>query len=458
MRFLEINDGNQSFSIPFRRGLGQRLLDFLLEDKIRSSDFDRLLVEFPELALWCLIQWRADSSRNSIASLSEAFNDVVLECLQGFEFSSITGPSFPPTWQKLVSESNASFHRQDGDHRPDGDHNLESQFHSQQGLCALLHNAGEYLNELGAAESVSELLPEWFCEALNSSQFNNEPTSESIAGDEPACDAEFAQLLSRIVNMRHRLKVLESDFAESLHCEKMKSMKELAYGASHEINNPLANISTRAQTLLRDEQDPERRKKLASINSQAFRAHEMISNMMHFAKPPELQLQRVDLTEIVETVVAELQQDADIQQTELIVVLAGKRIQFDADPTHLGKSLKALIINALEATRRDGTVTITVGVVLDSFGEDQVVISVSDTGPGIPAGIREQIFDPFFSGREAGRGLGFGLSKSWQVVQQHKGQILLQTSDCGTTFELHFPKRQNTPKTSAQGDHGAKQE
>ncbi|MEX0818839.1 MAG: histidine kinase dimerization/phospho-acceptor domain-containing protein, partial [Pirellulaceae bacterium] len=89
--------------------------------------------------------------------------------------------------------------------------------------------------------------------------------------------------LSRLVERLIRLKQLETDFDDALVREKLASMRELAYGASHEINNPLANISSRAQTLLDDESDPQRRRKLATINSQAFRAHEMIADMMLFA-------------------------------------------------------------------------------------------------------------------------------------------------------------------------------
>ena len=86
---------------------------------------------------------------------------------------------------------------------------------------------------------------------------------------------------------------------------------------NHEINNPLANISSRAQTLLREESDPERQRMLATINSQAFRAHEMISDMMLFAKPPQMNRTPVDLRVMVSNVMAELADDAQRQGTAL---------------------------------------------------------------------------------------------------------------------------------------------
>src|SRR5687767_1922318 len=79
---------------------------------------------------------------------------------------------------------------------------------------------------------------------------------------------------------------MDSDFDQRLLREKLASLKEFAYGASHELNNPLFNISSRAQLLLRDERDPERRRKLSTIYAHAMRASEMISDMALAAQPP----------------------------------------------------------------------------------------------------------------------------------------------------------------------------
>src|SRR6187431_2234473 len=93
---------------------------------------------------------------------------------------------------------------------------------------------------------------------------------------------------------------------DELEQAKLDAMKELAYGASHEINNPLANISARAQALLRDETDPERRRALEAIHQQALRAHEMIADLMLFARPPRLERRAVDVPGVVNRIVAEL--------------------------------------------------------------------------------------------------------------------------------------------------------
>src|SRR5215212_7463577 len=98
----------------------------------------------------------------------------------------------------------------------------------------------------------------------------------------------------------------DREFEQRLERAKLDALKELAYGASHEINNPLANISARAQTLLDDEQDPQRRQKLIAIRRQAMRAHEMISDLMLFARPPKLQPISVSLPELIRKVISSL--------------------------------------------------------------------------------------------------------------------------------------------------------
>src|SRR5436190_24315311 len=91
-----------------------------------------------------------------------------------------------------------------------------------------------------------------------------------------------------------------SEFSAAVESAKLQALYNFAYGLSHEINNPLANIATRAQTLLVDEKDPERRRKLATIVQQAFRAHEMIADLMLFARPPALRLEEIDLARLTD--------------------------------------------------------------------------------------------------------------------------------------------------------------
>ena len=96
--------------------------------------------------------------------------------------------------------------------------------------------------------------------------------------------------------------------------------------------------------------------------------------------------------------------------------------------------------NSLEALRQGGQVTIRCDWVL---GQSELRIRIIDDGPGISPEVRRHVFDPFFSGREAGRGLGFGLSKVWRLMELHHGQVLINNIEEGTCVELVFPVEQD---------------
>ena len=229
----------------------------------------------------------------------------------------------------------------------------------------------------------------------------------------------------------------DAEFQAALQREKLASLRELAYGLSHEINNPLANIATRAQTLLRDETDPERRRALATINVQAFRAHEMIADMMLFAKPPALALKQVDALQIVDAVIAEMAAEAKEQGTTLVRNGVSGPLELTADSVQLTVALRAVVLNSLQALTAGGRVEIVV-----ESATEYVVFRVSDNGPGLSEQAKKHMFDPYYSGREAGRGLGLGLSKCWRIVELHGGTVEVASEiGKGATITLHLPTR-----------------
>lgn len=228
----------------------------------------------------------------------------------------------------------------------------------------------------------------------------------------------------------------DAEFQAAVQREKLAALRELAYGLSHEINNPLANIATRAQTLLRDETDPDRRRALATINVQAFRAHEMIADMMLFAKPPALVLKQVDAVQVVDAVIAELAEEAKEQGSTLVRSGEAEPLPFAADPVQLTVALRAVVLNSLQALGAGGRVEIVV-----EEGEDDVLFRIKDNGPGLSEQAKKHMFDPYYSGREAGRGLGLGLSKCWRIAELHGGRIEVASEfGQGATISLYLPK------------------
>ena len=231
---------------------------------------------------------------------------------------------------------------------------------------------------------------------------------------------------------------MTDEMSAALEQLKLDAMKELAYGASHEINNPLANIAARAQNLMRDESSPERRSSLEAIHQQAMRAHEMIADLMLFARPPALELESVDLREVVQAARDEAEAQLSDNDVRLALRLPDSPCEVSGDRQQLYVVLAALIRNSQEAIASGGTIEISLRV-----DGDRVVLEVLDNGPGISEEVRVHLFDPFYSGREAGRGLGFGLSKCWRIVTEHGGEILADNlAQSGARITVLLPARQ----------------
>jgi signal transduction histidine kinase len=225
--------------------------------------------------------------------------------------------------------------------------------------------------------------------------------------------------------------------SNDLEREKLASLKQFAYGLSHEINNPLTNISMRAQALLASEKDPDRRRALEAINAQAFRAFEMLADLMLFAHPPQPELVSFDVADLLREVIAQHTVAANEQQTKLhLAEVPADLPQLIADRTQIASAISALIKNALEALRTSGEIQLAV-----AFTPEHFEFTVADNGPGISPEVRRHLFDPFFSGREAGRGLGLGLCKAWRIAELHGGEIRVESElSRGAKFVLRIAR------------------
>ncbi|MEZ6088245.1 MAG: HAMP domain-containing sensor histidine kinase [Pirellulaceae bacterium] len=239
--------------------------------------------------------------------------------------------------------------------------------------------------------------------------------------------------LAMLLRSMQRLRLLSDNFADHLHNENVASMRQLAYGLSHEINNPLANISTRAQSLMRDETSVDRKRMLQAIVKQAMRAYEMIADMMFFANPPKPVCGRIDLSECVRRIATEASPDLAARSIKLTTDIAD-HCSLSTDPSWIADALRALIRNAAEAIDPPGQIHIQL-VIRDASCE----LIVYDSGEGLNANERRHAFDPFFSGREAGRGLGLGLCKTERIVQSLGGKIELVPSPIGAKVVIELP-------------------
>jgi signal transduction histidine kinase len=232
----------------------------------------------------------------------------------------------------------------------------------------------------------------------------------------PALDASGLEVTTRALWQA-------TQFESRLRLQKLSALAELAAGAGHEINNPLGTILGRSQQLLRDERHPERRRWLATIGGQALRVRDMIGDLMLFARPMPARPESVDLVAVVRAAIAKLVGD---QRPGIVVeVRIANEMCLQSDRTQTEIVVAELLRNAITALNGQGTIQIAAERTASITDPRQAVVrmSISDSGPGLSELEREHLFDPFFSGRQAGRGLGFGLSKCWQIVRAHGGSI-----------------------------------
>ena len=274
--------------------------------------------------------------------------------------------------------------------------------------------------------------------------------TESAVRQHWAANIHLSEQLMPLAQRLRRLDQLESEFTAAVEEDKLKAMYKLAAGAGHEINNPLGSIAGRAQLLLRDETDPERRRTLAKINSQAFRAHEMIADMMLFARPPAPRCEVVDAAVLIDEVIAGMQEISQQREAKMVSNVQKGVSLLSADTSQLMVVLRAMCTNSLEAMGHGGRIEISARHDQDiassrrgeevAFPKGVIEIVVSDNGPGFAPEDRKHLFDPFYSGREAGRGLGFGLSKCWRIIRNHGGAIDVEsTPGQGATFRIKLP-------------------
>jgi signal transduction histidine kinase len=249
------------------------------------------------------------------------------------------------------------------------------------------------------------------------------------------------QLVPRLeseVDHLHRLLITQrAGESDRLRTQKLTALAEFAAGAGHEINNPLAVISGQAQYLLGLEADPDRQKSLRTVVQQTQRVHQILTDLMQFAKPAKPQKQAVEVSDLAHEATAGLAELAAQRQVRIETVVPDETCVADADPKQLLTVIVCLLRNAVEAAPVEGWARLKLEVVTT----DRLRILVEDSGPGPVAASVEHLFDPFFSGRTAGRGRGLGLPTAWRLAREQGGEVSYDPIPSGPTrFVLTLPR------------------
>lgn len=213
-----------------------------------------------------------------------------------------------------------------------------------------------------------------------------------------------------------RLKQSERD---ALRAEQLAWVGQMAAGVAHEVRNPLMAIKLLIQAAAdRPGGAAFSGRDMRVLEEEIVRLEAIVSGFLDFARPPRPLLLPVDAMELVGKVVGAVRGRAELQGVHLVIETSGTPPPLSADPGQLRQVLLNLLFNALDAQPLGGRICIQVAP--GPSGRD-VLITVADNGPGLPAGLGDRIFEPFVSTKDTG--LGLGLSICRRIVTAHSGEL-----------------------------------
>jgi C4-dicarboxylate-specific signal transduction histidine kinase len=256
----------------------------------------------------------------------------------------------------------------------------------------------------------------------------------------------FFFVMATFLWMNHRREV-ERQFrlhhAQLAHVARLSTVGEMTSGIIHEINQPIASMVTYAQTGLRmlktDRPDvQELLHVLEQIASQGLRAGKITSGLKKFTRKGELNQSEVSINAVVRHAAEFLLVEKGAKGVKLNFKLAGNLPNVLVDEIQLEQVILNLMRNSLEAMREADGKAMVLTVETGRFDDESILVSVSDSGPGVGPEVSEEIFDPFFTSKSEGMGMGLTISRS--LIDAHGGRLWLdETTHKGATFHLTLP-------------------
>jgi two-component system, NtrC family, sensor kinase len=301
-------------------------------------------------------------------------------------------------------------------------------------------------------QTLETIFPTEFVEEFN--RIRQEPGIRNLykfrlktpAGEIRTVNVALAPLVTRKFEVIGRLLIVD-DITDRVELEaqlsqadKLSSIGLLAAGVAHEVNTPLAVISSYTQMLSKQLQgDPQKSGVLEKIIRQTFRASEIVNNLLNFSRTSGTEIGDVDVNKVIGDTLALLEHQFKVSKVEVENSLTPRLSPIQGNAGRLQQVFLNLFLNAKDAMPGGGKLR-----VATSNGES-VCVSVSDTGSGIAPENIQRIYDPFFTTKTSlregqPRGTGLGLSVTYGIIQEHAGKIRVESHPgAGTTFTLDFP-------------------
>lgn len=278
-------------------------------------------------------------------------------------------------------------------------------------------------------------------------EFRPAPRRNGAAGPERLMNVAIAPLIAKNFDAIGRLVILD-DVTERVELEqqlvqadKLSSIGLLAAGVAHEVNTPLAVISSYAQMLAKKAAaDPAQSKILEKITSQTFRASEIVNSLLSFSRTADRELREIDLNETIETTLALIEPQMRKAHVRVSTEFDPAAAAIRGNAGKLQQVFLNLFLNARDAMREGGRLTVRTSLLDAPNGEPMARVEVSDNGPGIDPDHLGRIFDPFFTTKGPRQGTGLGLAVTYGIVQEHLGNITVESSPGrGATFHVDLP-------------------
>ncbi len=244
--------------------------------------------------------------------------------------------------------------------------------------------------------------------------------------------------LTSVVQLEERLRLRES----------LAQVGEMTAGIAHEFRNSLATIHGYARLISLDGLSERDRTCVEGIRQEATALAEVLTNFLHFARPTDVTMDAIELREILERAADEIRADVDACQGTLTITGPPAAVTIEGDEVLLRQAFGNLCRNALEACTGAGRRPV-IGVELTiDPAHREAVVRVSDNGPGVDAAVRDRIFQPFFTTK--GKGTGLGLALVQKIVITHNGRISPSHPPTGgLQMEVAFPLAETAPASAA---------
>lgn len=249
----------------------------------------------------------------------------------------------------------------------------------------------------------------------------------------PEIQGDFGRISSAINQMADRRKALEKTVRQQ---DRLAALGKVVAGVAHEIRNPLNSIRLSLELLHRRlQRGAARGEEVRGAMEEVDRLDRILSRLLAFGRPSLEHRELQPMSPLVDRAVAMVRELSERKGVDIRVARNGSEpIEADVDALQIEQVLINLLLNAIEASPPAGAVE-----VYAQAGEGAIELRVKDQGPGIPPSIRDHVFDPYFTTKDSGNGLGLAVSR--EVVANHGGQLDFETGERGTTFRLKLPAK-----------------